>query len=119
MQYRAHEGGPLTSIAIEPGAVIVTMHFDEPACHTRLHSHAFDHWMECVAGSARIEIEGVVTIVRPGDRYLVAAHQRHGVWPLELDTILRCVHEHADIQPGLHDGIPIEWLDRLTDRVTQ
>jgi quercetin dioxygenase-like cupin family protein len=120
MKYRTHEDGPLTEIHIEPGAVVVTMTFDVPGCHTRLHSHTFDHWMECLSGRARIEIDGDVRIVNPGDRYLVEAHKHHSVNPLGLDTVLRCVHEHADIHPSKMDGqgIPLEWLYRLTDEET-
>lgn len=119
MKYRTHENGPLTTIHVEPGAVIVTMQFDLPGCHTRLHSHTFDHWMECVRGAARVEIDGIESFVREGGRYLVEAHKQHGVWPLSIDTVLRCVHEHADIHPDKMDGtgIPLEWLDRLTDKV--
>lgn len=117
MQYRTHDDGPLTTISIEPGAVIVTMEFDQPCSYTRLHSHAFDHWMECVSGSARIVIDGESQTVRPADRYMVEAHKQHGVWPLEVGTVLRCVHEHADIHPDKKpaDGIPLEWLERLTE----
>lgn len=117
MQYRTHEDGPLTSISIEPGAVVVTMDFDMPGCVTQMHSHTFDHWMECVRGSARIVIDGVQTIVRAGDKYLVEAHKEHGCWPLEFGTRLVCRHEHADIHPDKcpSDGIPLEWLRRLTD----
>lgn len=120
MQYRTHDDGPLTTISIEPGAVVVTMEFDQPGSHTRLHSHTFDHWMECASGSARIVIDEHQSVVRAGDCYMVAAHKRHGVWPLESGTVLRCVHEHADIHPDKKplDGIPIEWLHRLTDEVT-
>lgn len=118
MQYRTHEDGPLTTIGILPGAVVVTMRFDLPGCHTRLHSHAFDHTMHCDAGRARIEIDGVASIIGPGDSYMVAAHKQHKVDPLALDTVLRCVHEHADIHPDhAGDGIPLEWLERLTDKV--
>lgn len=118
MQYRTHEDGPLTTIRIEPGAVVVEMEFDLPGSFTQMHAHTFDHWMECVRGSARILIDGVQTIVRKGDRYLVEAHKQHGCWPLEADTLLRCVHEHADIHPdGASDGIPLEWLTRLTEKV--
>lgn len=118
MEYRTHDDGPLTTISIEPGAVIVTMAFDQPASHTKLHAHTFDHWMECVSGLARIEIDGVAQIVRPGDRYMVEAHKQHSVTPLALDTVLRCVHEHADIHPDkAGNGIPLEWLKRLTDEV--
>jgi quercetin dioxygenase-like cupin family protein len=120
MQYRTHDGGPLTTIRVEKGRIVVTMDFDLPGSFTRLHSHPFDHWMECVSGLARIAIDDAETIVRPGDRYLVEAHKRHGVWPLMSGTVLRCVHEHADIDPAHPDaahGIPLEWLDRLTDHV--
>lgn len=119
MQYRNHDDGPLTTISIEPGAVVVEMNFDMPESFTRLHSHTFDHWMECVRGSALIVIDGVKTVVRAGDRYLVEAHKQHSVFPLESDTLLRCVHEHDDIHPDKIDGegIPLEWLQRLTDEV--
>ena len=117
--YRTHDTGPLTSIYIEPGAVIVTMEFDLPGAFTQMHAHTFDHWMECIRGSARIEIDGSETMVRPGDRYLVEAHKNHGCWPLESGTLLRCVHEHADIHPDkAESGIPLEWMHRLTDEVT-
>ena len=117
MQYRTHDDGPLTSIRIEPGAVIVEMLFDLPGTFTRMHAHTFDHWMECVSGAARIVIDGVETIIKQGDRYMVAAHKHHGCWPLASGTLLRCRHEHADIDPAKADGdgIPLEWLDRLTD----
>jgi len=117
MEYRTHEDGPLTSIRIEPGAVVVEMNFDRPISHTRLHAHTFDHWMECVSGSAQIMIDGQAFIVKAGDRYMVEAHKKHGVWPLEPGTVLRCRHEHADIHPdGAKEGVPLEWLDRLTEK---
>ena len=117
MQYRTHQDGPLTDITVEPGRVVVTMTFDRPGDHTRLHSHAFPHWMTCQAGSARIVLDAAAAILRPGSRYLVEAHERHAVYPLESGTVLRCEHVHADIHPDKTDGqgIPLEWLDRLTD----
>lgn len=117
MQYRTHDDGPLTTIRVEPGAIVVEMEFDMPESFVRLHSHAFDHWMECVKGSALIEIDGNGRVVQAGDRYLVEAHKRHGVRPLSVGTVLKCVHEHADIHPdGARDHIPEEWLLRLTDQ---
>lgn len=115
MQYR-HEDGPLTEITVQPGAIVVTLSFDIAGAHTKLHSHAFDHWMECVSGAARIVIDGKQSVLKPGEDYLVEAHQQHSVWPLTSNTVLRCIHRHDDIQPGLHDGIPLEWLRRLTDQ---
>lgn len=115
MQYRNHDDGPLTSIRIEPGAVVIEMEFDMPESYIKLHSHTFDHWMECVKGLAIVEIEGAGRVVQAGDKYLVAAHQRHGVRPLQVGTVLRCWHEHPDIHPdGAKGGIPAEWLERLT-----
>ena len=96
MQYRNHEDGPLTTITIEPGYVVVTMLFDLPGAYTKLHSHTFDHWMECVKGSAMIGIDDVRKVLREGDRYLVAAHKNHEVFPLESHTELRCVHENSN-----------------------
>jgi len=105
MQYRTHEDGPLTDISIEPGAVVVTMTFDRPGDYTQLHSHAFDHEMQ--------------TVLNEGGSYLVEAHKQHGIWPLASGTVLRCVHHHEDIHPDMkpEDGVPIEWLHRLTDKV--
>ena len=116
MQYRTNADGPLTTIHIEIGTVVIEMLFDVPGCFARLHSHTFPHTMTCVHGMARIEIDGVESIVREGETYLVEAHKQHGVWPLAIDTVLRCKHEHADIHPDqAGSGIPLEWLDRLTD----
>lgn len=117
MQYRTHDDGPLTTIRIEPGAVVVTMEFDTPCSFTRLHAHTFDHWMTCIKGRARIVIDDALSTINAGDRYMVEAHKKHGVWPLETGTVLRCVHEHADIHPDKKpaDGIPLEWLERLTE----
>jgi quercetin dioxygenase-like cupin family protein len=119
MQYRTHEDGPLTEISIEPGAVVVTMTFDRPGDYTQLHSHAFDHEMQCIKGAARIVIDDVQTVLNEGGSYMVEAHKRHGVWPLASGTVLRCVHAHEDIHPDMkpEDGVPIEWLHRLTDEV--
>lgn len=121
MQYRTHPDGPLTTISVALGCISVRLDYDLPGAFTRLHSHAFAHSMLCVAGSARIELDGQATIVRAGDRYQVAAHRQHGVWPLERDTVLLCEHRHADIDPAKieGDGIPIEWLRRLTDRADE
>ena len=119
MQYRTHDDGPLTTITIKPGAVVIDLEFDLPGCFNRLHSHTFPHWMRCISGSARIVIDDIETIVRKGDRYLVEAGKQHGVWPLESGTHLQCEHNHPDIHPDKMDGegIPLEWLDRLTDKV--
>lgn len=113
-EYR--NGDVLTTISVEHGAVIVCLTFERANQTTALHSHSFDHRMECVQGSALIEIDGVSQIVRKGERYLVEAHKQHGVRALEPDTILRCVHEHEDIRPNSEDHIPAEWLERLTDK---
>lgn len=117
MQYRTHPDGPLTTITVALGCICVRLDYDLPGTFTRLHSHAFEHSMLCVAGSARVELDGQATIVRAGERYQVAAHRQHGVWPLERATVLLCEHLHADIDPAKQDGdgIPLEWLRRLTD----
>lgn len=116
--YRTHEGGPLTTITIVPGAVVVEMRFESIFEYARLHSHTFDHWMECTEGSAMIVLGHERRNVTKGERYLVEAHQQHGVWPREVPAVLRCVHEHADIHPDrAGDGVPLEWLHRLTDEV--
>jgi quercetin dioxygenase-like cupin family protein len=96
---------------------VVTMEFDKVGAFTRMHSHTFDHWMECIRGSARIEIDDTETVLRPGDRYLVEAHKQHGCWALELRTLLRCVHESEDVHPDkATEGVPPEWCKRLTEK---
>ncbi len=117
MQYRNHDDGPLTTITIEPGAVVIELFFDMPESFVRLHSHAFPHWMECVEGQALVEIDGAGRVVSAGERYMVEAHKRHGVRPLHVGVRMRCRHEHPDIHPdGAREGIPPEWLTRLTDQ---
>lgn len=116
MKYRTHDDGPLVVITVQPGAVVVTMTFERPGENTSMHSHTFDHWMACCAGSALIEIDGRAVRVATGDRYFVAAHKRHSIPWASVGTVLECRHEHADIHPdNAQDGIPIEWLRRLTD----
>lgn len=120
MEYRTHEHSPLTSIRIAPGAVIVSMKFDMPGCYVKLHSHSFDHWMHVIRGTVLISIDGAVSIKHAGEKYFVAAHKQHDVTPLSIDAEVECVHEHDDIHPDKTDGgdgIPIEWLRRLTDTV--
>jgi hypothetical protein len=117
-EYRSHADSPLTTLSIEPGAVVVTMLFDQPNSHTRLHSHTFDHWMEVVSGTVLIELDGVRSIRRAGERYLVEAHKRHSVVPLSLDALVRCVHENPQVHPDNvdpHLGVPYEWVGRLTE----
>ena len=118
-EYRSHADSPLTTLAIEPGAVTVSLLFDQPGSHTRLHSHTFDHWMEVVRGTVRIEIDGVVSICHAGDRYLVEAHKQHSVVPLTIDALVRCVHENPEVHPDnvTPNGVPHEWIARLTDKV--
>lgn len=119
---RDDPGGPLTVIEHDrAGWICVRMTYDFAGCRTRLHAHCFDHWMRCEHGLARVEIEGVETIVRAGDRYLVAAGKRHGVLALQSGTVLLCEHE-VRAENGQHDpeafspdGIPVEWLRRLTE----
>lgn len=116
MLYRTHEGGPLTEITIEPGAVIVTMTFDRPGDFTEGHRHAFDHDMEVKSGRFLMLLDGVPSVVEAGRRVTVPAGALHGGRALALDTVVRCVHRHADIHPDKTDGegIPLEWLTRLT-----
>lgn len=115
MQYRNHDDGPLITITVGDGVIVISMLFDMPESFVRLHEHTFDHDMICRAGSALIEIDGQISVVQVGQTYKVAAGQRHGVRPLQVGTILECRHEHADIHPdGAKDGIPEEWLLRLT-----
>jgi len=115
IEYKTHDNGPITSIHVEVGAVIVTMTFNSLLEFTPMHSHAFDHWMECVKGAAVISIDGIDTVVRAGDKYLVEAHKEHSAKPLESFTVLRCVHENSEVDPSkCEEGIPLEWVNRLT-----
>lgn len=91
------------------------MEFDGLNQFVRLHSHTFDHWMECVKGSAVITIDDVSRIVSAGDRYMVEAHKRHGVQCFVPGTILKCTHESDDIKEVSAEGVPAEWIFRLTD----
>jgi hypothetical protein len=119
---RLHQDGAAVSYRQdEPGWIVVRLSYDLPGAHTRLHAHAFDHWMRCIAGIAWIDIDDAAHILRPGDEYKVEAHRRHRVLPLAAGTVLDCRHEIRR-ENGAHDpkafsaeGIPLEWLRRLTD----
>ena len=121
--YRTQPDGPLTEVSHDrAGWIIVTLTYDLPGSETRLHVHRFDHWMTCVSGAARVEIDGEARIVRAGQRYLVEAGKAHGVVPLASNTVLLCEHEirtaNGETMPEAFspDGIPVEWLQRLTDK---
>jgi quercetin dioxygenase-like cupin family protein len=120
MQYRTHDDGALTTIRVVPGAVIVSLKFDVPGAYTKLHSHAFPHTMRCIKGPVLISIGGTDIVLNTGENYVVDAHKEHSVRPLTSEAEVECVHEHADIDPQKMDAgaIPIEWLDRLTDKVS-
>ncbi len=115
-----NESGQEVTLRIEPGAVVVSMLFGVAGDQCRMHSHTFDHWMTCIKGRARIYLNGVESIIGPGERALIEAHRQHGLWALEGGTVVECRHEHADIHPDKTDGsgIPLEWLWRLTDEVS-
>lgn len=120
--YRLADDGPLTAIEHDrPGWICVRMTYDRPGSFTRLHRHRFDHWMTCIRGRAMVDIDDASTVVTVGDRYLVEAGKAHGVVPLSSDTVLLCEHEiraeNGALMPDAFspDGIPVEWLQRLTE----
>lgn len=115
-ELRLEPEGPLSFCEIVPGAVRIVMNFDRPNCQVRLHSHTFDHVMECLSGLASIELEGAAQIISAGQSVLVEAHKRHSIRALQPGTVLRCVHENADIIDDKSDSIPVEWILRLTDK---
>ena len=118
MRYRLTEDGPEHDIRIVPGAVIVDLIFDRPGQPIKLHRHTFDHVMTCKRGAARIVLDGMQRILKPGESTTVELGVSHSLFSLSSDTVVECRHEHADIHPDKMDGagIPLEWLDRLTLR---
>ena len=115
MIYRATDDGPLTSIAVQRGRIVIDLRFDLPGCSTKLHAHTFDHMMTCLSGAARVSIDDESRTMVAGDTYLVAAHKQHAIVPLSIETVLQCVHENPDIDERGLEGIPLEWLRRLTE----
>lgn len=120
--YRHGEEGPLTTIEHDrPGWICVRMTYDHAGCRTLLHRHRFDHWMTVVSGAALIDIDNDRQIVRAGGRYLVEKGRAHSVVPLEPETVLLCEHEIRtengvlDPEAFSSDGIPVEWVRRLTE----
>lgn len=116
-EYRTHTNGPLVKIGIEPGAVIVRMTADVMPCWVKMHRHIFDHDMICKDGSATLSLNGCVRKITAGEKVAVEAHAAHDLVFHKLGTVVECRHEHADIHPDKTDGdgIPMEWLDRLTE----
>ncbi len=71
--YRQHDSGPLTTIRVEPGAVVVRMEADQWPCIIKMHSHAFDHWLGMVSGSAELSLGGKTEHISAGQRALAAS----------------------------------------------
>jgi mannose-6-phosphate isomerase-like protein (cupin superfamily) len=120
--YRVTPDGPLAVVEHDrPGWICVRLTYDRLGALTHLHRHAFDHWMTCISGAALVEIDGDKRLVQAGERYLVERGKAHGVVPLSSDTVLLCEHEiraeNGALDPDAFspDGIPVEWIARLTE----
>lgn len=119
--YRLHAAGPWHDIRQDrPGKVYVIMRFPEPLLEVPGHIHAFDHVMRVAAGIVRVTVDGASTIYRAGAEVMVPAGVRHAVQALAPDTVVECEHDvraaNGEIDPEAFspDGIPLEWITRLT-----
>ncbi len=117
--------GPSVEIDQErPGWISIRLTFAEPGDFIKLHKHAFDHWMEGVEGAALLQLHltGEPRLILPGDSILIPAHAHHGARAVRRGTVLRCAHEiraeNGELYPEAFasDGIPSEWVGRLTER---
>jgi hypothetical protein len=124
-QYRTHANGPLVTLKHDvPGKIGVSMLFDMPTREVEMHSHAFDHVMNIIKGPVRIYAGNECHVLNTGDLFTVPAHVKHGLVPMTLDAQVDCDHdiryENGDLFPKAFnsEGVPKEWLDRLTDKVT-
>lgn len=121
---RLHDKGPLTEISqARPGWVSIVMTFDLPGSHVAGHAHSFDHDMTVDCGALRCVVEGAESVVTAGQTVTIAAHKRHSMWSLRSGTVARCEHEiryeNGALMPDAFspEGIPAEWVARLTEQV--
>ena len=104
-----------------PGWISVRMVFDATGASVRGHAHAFDHLMTVEAGRCVISAAGEGLLLSAGESFMVPAHVEHSIVGADMGTVVRCEHEirheNGDIDPMAFapGGIPVEWLQRLTD----
>lgn len=103
-----------------PGWITVRLEFDNAGERIDPHIHCFAHAMEVESGAALADLDGERHVVSAGETLTVPAHVRHGIVPLKAGTVVACQHEirkeNGEHDPSAFstDGIPLEWLQRLT-----
>lgn len=103
-----------------PGIITVRLEFDAPGEPIAPHVHCFGHTMRVEAGAAKADFDGQCHILRAGEELFIPADVSHGIMPLMGGTVVSCEHEirkengEHDPQAFSEDGIPVEWLMRLT-----
>lgn len=119
--YRLHDAGPTHELRHDtPGKVCIVMTFAHAGQYVRGHDHAFDHVMRVAAGVLRVTAGDEARIMRAGEEMLIPEGVRHGLMALASNTVAVCEHEirgeNGELRPDAFapDGVPIEWVDRLT-----
>ena len=121
MSYRLHPDGPVHELRHDrPGKVYVDLLFEKPGDHVRGHEHAFDHVMRVKAGALLCVVDGVQIVLSEGDEFTIAAGKVHELRALSFGTHAECEHEiraeNGEVMPEAFapDGVPLEWVRRLT-----
>lgn len=121
--YQLHPFGPTQELIHDrPGKIGIRLHFLHAGMSVPGHVHAFEHWMRMLSGVLRVEANGVEHILRAGEEMLVPAHVAHGLTSLASNTVAECEHDIREANGVLMpeafapDGVPIEWVRRLTVR---
>ena len=119
--YRLNDDGPLHALRHDrPGKVYVDLFFDLPGQRIPGHVHAFDHVMRVTEGALLCQVDSQDHVLRPGMERVIAAGKRHALMALASNTRAECEHdvraENGEIMPDAFnaDGIPHEWVRRLT-----
>lgn len=103
-----------------PGYITVRLEFDAPGEPIRPHVHRFGHTMRVDAGVAEADLDGQRQTLRAGEELFIPADVSHGIMPLVGGTVVSCEHEirkengEHDPQAFSPEGVPVEWLMRLT-----
>ena len=119
--YRLTADGPVHLVYLPaPGVIAVRITWDRGLEPLRGHVHRHEHASRVVQGAVVVSFDGAARCLLQGEMIDVPAGVRHALMPTEPGTVVECEHriraENGDLMPDAFDpdGIPLEWVTRLT-----
>lgn len=103
-----------------PGWLSLRLTFPNVGEIVRGHVHLFDHLMTVERGCLQLNCDGRIRTLSPKESVLISRGISHSLRALKRDTVALCEHEirheNGELYPDAFtsDGIPVEWVQRLT-----